>query len=324
MRKRILLIAPEFFNYHKLIMAGLKEMGWEVVFISDRPPVSSLAKIGIRKARFLFEPFLNSYYQAKLSKLGRFERVLIIKGEGVTVETLKKIREFNCESKITLYLWDGIQNVPGAVDLSQAVDDVFTFDTKDALKYGFKLQPLFFVRNTVPLVSELEAKWPISFVGSVHSDRLKVVSRFREGLKSPEVMFVFIYFPSRLQFWFRKIFDPCFHKFSKQEVSLKSLDKETIESIFTSSKAVLDVQHPRQMGLTMRTIESLALGKKLITTNQTITEYPFYDPANILVIDRKNPVMPDDFLTTPMAPEKIVMMQNYEVKDWIRNILSIS
>lgn len=324
MKKRILLIAPEFFNYHKLIMAGLEELGWEVVLIPDRPPVSSLKKIGIRKARFLFEFSLNSFYEEKLKKVGRFDRVLIIKGECITLKTLRRIREFHCDSKITLYLWDGINNVPGGFALSQAVDDVFSFDTRDARKYGFGLLPLFYTKNKGLSNSSGEEQWLVSFVGSIHSDRLKVISRVRSCLKRPDSMFVFVYFPSRILYWFRRFFDSSFRKFSDGELSLSSISKAKVEEVFARSRAVLDIQHPKQTGLTMRTIEGLSVGKKLITTNGTIVEYPFYDPANILVVDRNNPVIPEGFFTTPVDTDKVAMMESYELHNWIRKVLSIS
>ncbi|MGE4514729.1 MAG: hypothetical protein AB7E26_13095, partial [Chryseobacterium sp.] len=52
---------------------------------------------------------------------------------------------------------------------------------------------------------------------------------------------------------------------------------------------------PFQNGLTIRTFEVLASGKKLITTNSDITNYPFYSPENILVIDRENIQMNPEF-----------------------------
>ena len=49
----------------------------------------------------------------------------------------------------------------------------------------------------------------------------------------------------------------------------------------------------------MRTIEiALGMRKKSITTNLDIKEYDFYDKNNILIIDRKNPIINKEFLET--------------------------
>jgi len=47
--------------------------------------------------------------------------------------------------------------------------------------------------------------------------------------------------------------------------------------VISKSKAVIDIEHPDQKGLTMRTMEMLGT------------------PENICIIDRKNPEVPQDF-----------------------------
>ena len=59
--------------------------------------------------------------------------------------------------------------------------------------------------------------------------------------------------------------------------------------VVRSSRAVLDIQHFKQTGLTMRTLETLGAGKKLITTNPDVKEYDFYDEGRVMTIDRANP-----------------------------------
>lgn len=320
MKKRILLIAPDFFNYYKVICSSLESDGWEVAYLSDRPPVGSLAKIGIRKARFLFHGFLNSYYRQKLQAMGRFDRILIIKGEGITPKSLALLREINGTAKITLYLWDGIKNVPGGERLSRLVDDVYTFDPEDAKAFGFKLQPLFYVNNEQKTTLSAAPRYLISFVGSIHSDRLQVISRVRKVVPA-DGMFVFVYFPSKLLYYFRKFFDFSFGAFSASELSLTSISKNAVEDVFRFSYAVLDIQHPKQTGLTMRTMETLALGKKLVTTNPTVVQYPFYSPKNICVVDRMNPVIPASFFEEGVDESSVQAVQDYELRKWTQRVV---
>lgn len=324
MTKRILLIAPEFFNYYATLKSTLESMGYEVAYLADRPPVSSLMKVLLRKFRFLFHGLLLKFYSGQLSGLGLFDKVLIIKGESITPDILQIIRQNHCAKDITLYFWDSVKNIPGAVNLSRLADHVFTFDPHDAQKYGFTLQPLFYKEFAVSSEgSQAAVKWPVSFLGSIHGDRLKVVRDFRKKLAAPEKMYVFIYFPSRLIYYFRKLFDPAFYAFSSSELSLSSVKKTTVDDVFKSSIAVLDIQHPAQTGLTMRTIETLSLGKKLITTNDSIRSYPFYDPANILVIDRKLPAVSEDFFTSPVRRDKVELVKKYEVRQWLTDVLRL-
>ena len=80
------------------------------------------------------------------------------------------------------------------------------------------------------------------------------------------------------------------------EFMFATLPISAVNDIFMSSRAVLDVTHPRQCGLTMRTLETLGASKKLVTTNTAVRGYDFYDPTNIAVIDRRSPIIDPDFL----------------------------
>lgn len=70
----------------------------------------------------------------------------------------------------------------------------------------------------------------------------------------------------------------------------------------------------------MRTIETHGMRKKLITTNQNIKNYDFYDENNILIVDRKNPVIPYAFVESKykMLPENIY--DKYSLTYWIKTI----
>ncbi len=314
MKRRLLLIAPEFFDYYKRISQTLEDEGWEVVFLCDRPPVNSLFKIGIRKFRFLLEGYLNSYYRKKLKKLGPFDQVLIIRGESITPDSFALLRAYNCP--IHLYFWDSVKNVPGALKLSQLCDKVFSFDSVDAKKYSFELLPLFYTASPCE-ASSIEYDW--SFVGSDHSDRMRIIQKIRN--QHPQRNFVFVYFPSSLIYIYRFFFERSFFSFKKNELGFKPFQKPLTQRIFNSSVAILDIQHPQNSGLTIRTMEVLSLGKKLITTNAAIKEYPFYNEKNICIIDRKIPRIPDEFFKTPSDPAVLNIMKDYEIKNWVRQVL---
>ncbi|MEK5777604.1 lipopolysaccharide biosynthesis protein, partial [Acinetobacter nosocomialis] len=67
-----------------------------------------------------------------------------------------------------------------------------------------------------------------------------------------------------------------------------------IVELYAKSNIILDISHPGQSGLTMRTFEAIGAGKKLITTNTNIKEYPFYNANNIFIISRDELVLEKD------------------------------
>ena len=62
--------------------------------------------------------------------------------------------------------------------------------------------------------------------------------------------------------------------------------KEYID-IISSSKVVVDMPYEGQTGLTMRTVESLAMGTRLITTNNSIAQYKDISPNSYLIINNQ-------------------------------------
>jgi len=73
----------------------------------------------------------------------------------------------------------------------------------------------------------------------------------------------------------------------------------------------------------MRTIEALGAGKKLITTNPAVAVHDFYDPQNIVVIERGRPLsVPDGFFTAPYAEVTEQVYKRYSLGGWINDVLS--
>ena len=87
---------------------------------------------------------------------------------------------------------------------------------------------------------------------------------------------------------------------------------------------MLDIQHPNQTGLTMRTIEMIGLNKKIITTNSSITEYDFYSPNNVLVIDRENVEIDLAFFETQYEKLEDNIYYNYSLSKWVLDSLGVT
>jgi hypothetical protein len=100
------------------------------------------------------------------------------------------------------------------------------------------------------------------------------------------------------------------------------LDYHQYQRISDVSKAIIDIEHPKQKGLTIRTFEVLGKEIKLITTNKNIIEYDFYNEANISVIDRNNPVIDDNFLNKPYQPLSPKLYYKYSIDGWLEDIFA--
>ena len=121
---------------------------------------------------------------------------------------------------------------------------------------------------------------------------------------------------------FYKITKPEFRDAPKNTFSFDKMSAKDISKIVDESRIILDVQHPKQTGLTMRTIEMVGMNKKLITTNESIKKYDFYNTNNIAVVNRKNVEISAEFLNAPYEPLSPELYEKYSLKNWIFEVLS--
>ena len=102
------------------------------------------------------------------------------------------------------------------------------------------------------------------------------------------------------------------------------MPSDQLTATLKQSKAVVDIQHPKQTGLTMRTIEMLGANKKIITTNSDIKHYDFYHPNNICIVKRNNVVVPTEFMTTPFVLVDERIKERYSINYFVLDILGLT
>lgn len=324
--KNVLFIAPSFFGYEHDITAELKKLGAKVDYFDERPFSSSAAKISNRlNFKFFIKKNIDDYYNDILekSKNKQYDYLLIISPETMEASFINAIKATNINIQSILYMWDSLRNKSNAKKVLTCFDKIYSFDKTD-LNSGFssdiQFLPLFYNNDfKFDLTNETsKASYAASFIGTVHSDRVKLVKKVINQLdKDGYKTFTFFYCPSKLLFVLKKLFTNEFNFISFSEVSFTPMTKKQMRDIFISSNAVIDIQHPDQSGLTMRTIEMLGLNKKLITTNGHIREYDFYCVDNHLIIDRNNPLIDASFLTVSYHRHPQEIYEKYSLSSWL-------
>jgi len=325
----ILLISPHFFDYEKSIMETIRALGGEVEYIDERPANTFLTKGLIRLNAGLLKNRIRDYYRASLARLGKdrkFSRVLVISPEAIDAGILHLIKNAYPGAEMILYMWDSIRNKTGSrnEELLPFFDRVLSFDRDDCTAIaGMRFRPLFF-RNEFASLADAgtEVSHDISFIGSIHSDRYSVCSAVgKRAMAMGLNCFFYLYLSDKKLFWIYKMSNRAMRGSRLQEFSFTPLPYEKVVDVIARSRCVLDIQHPQQNGLTMRTIETLGARRKLLSTNRSISDYDFYDPANILCIDREAPDFPFDFIMTPYKATSREVYEEYSVCGWLSDIL---
>ena len=321
--KTILFFSVQTFNLEKEIISKLESFQAKVSYYDERPSNSNFTKGIIRLKRSVYKKKIDKYYQTILNDTNEqhFDYLFVNRGEVVPAFFLEEFKMNHPNTICIFFTWDSFSNHSHPTKILQYFDKKFTFDPDDAVKFGLNFRPLFFLDSYKDLknVSNLEIKYDLLFLGTAHSDRYKI-SRFvvkwcdENRLNS----FCYYFIHSRLVYFYKKLFDKTFLLFDYKKLSFISLKTDQILELYKSSNVILDINHPGQKGLTMRTFESIGARKKMITTNSEIKKYLFYNPNNIYVIDRHNVNLDKKFFETKYEEVNIDLYERTSIEGWLQ------
>ncbi|MEG2567548.1 MAG: hypothetical protein RSA84_15220 [Acinetobacter sp.] len=323
--KKVLYIAPRFFGYESEIRDELTKRGAHVDFLLDRPFDTPLLKAVTRVSRKLIIGAADRFYETQLEGLkGQdYDYVFVINGQTLSSVTLERWHRYFPRAIFVLYMWDSFGNRRWAVDNLNYFDVKFTFDREDAKEYGINFRPLFFSIG-FETASQAAIEWDISFIGTAHTDRYDIASKVAAALGDNFKTHWYLFLQASWVYWLYKFTNRSFREAKFADFKFSPLTKSDVQSIFNASGCILDIEHPKQTGLTMRTLETLGARKKLVTTNKSVLEYDFFDERNICLVDRLAPSIPSDFLTTPYRDIDVSIYNSYRLEGWMDEIFQVA
>ncbi len=318
--KTILLITPLLFHYHERIKDELENRGAKVIFFPDQPQGALTAL-----KRKLSSKVSKKYYNNLLDQIKEieFDYFFLINGKGITREFIKSLKNQNKQIKLITYQWDSIarsnkeikSNFLYFIDL---FDKCFSFDYQDSSEVErLEYLPTF---HTIDQNIDREKIRSIDFlmVASYTDERYEFIKRRVSERDNMNLNFHFhLYIPwhhyARNLFLKGKFMNPGYLKFH-------TLSKEKLDELYLNSKATIDIQYIGQTGFTMRVMEGLAFGCKIITTNKKITKERFYRSDEILVFETPFfwEYVEKNYINGKTKPNKL--MNDLHIKKWIERI----
>lgn len=327
--KKILVISPKFYSYRETIVDQILKNGHEVHSFDERPSNTASMKILLRlNLNNLVKNKIEKHYEKILSNISanQYDLILFINVEVLDKKILNKMREIAPNSEFVLYMWDSAKNKPNFPKLVSLFDRAYSFDCVDAEKYdALMFQPLFYSDEFEGEVSNTNVTYDISFVGAGHSDRCKILNEIKkQSAKLDLKLKYYIFFQSKIIYFLQILKGINIIHNLKGECHFKSISFKEINKIYNESQVVIDISHSKQTGLTMRTIESLGLNQKLITTNKNVSGYNFFDEKMIYILDRDNLQLPslDFFSNQHSYDEKI--RKEYSLSSWLGVVIGSS
>ncbi|MCW2476625.1 MULTISPECIES: hypothetical protein [unclassified Symbiopectobacterium] len=314
-------------NYEKLMIKNLESHG--VTEIKNIMKHFTRNNIRLKKANVNNWLFVKIHIFLKLRKVKKDD--LIICNGYSFLGFLDIIKALPCKKALVIrdtiiHLERGMKEnkkwLPSDGDITQEIDShfdkVYSFDPSDCKKYDFIYLKQFlpFTSQDIDTILKTSIKSKLSekscfFIGEYRPDREKSLQDL---------------FP-----YFKHLnYTPDFYLFDKHNKSTnypffcknQSLDyKENIQRVIASD-VVIEINHPGQDGLTLRTIEALAFNKKIITNNIKVMQYDFYTDDRFFILGYNDIDSLHSFLERPLAPVDIELIKEYTADGMLNRLVS--
>ena len=314
--KNILFIGTNFYYYEKVIINQFEIRGAKVFYFSS--VINTLIKKLL--VRLSLKKMLDYYVAKVVSKNIEqsptdIDYIFVIKGENLRESHFKQLGARYPGIPKILYLWDSLDNLRNAELLFNQFDSILTFDRKDAEKYDLIFRPLFYRNKTH---SDVNAEYDISFVGGAHSIRYNVVSQLKSLLDKNGIKYKIVLVAGKFDYYKRLLNREIKYRDRKLFVKHKISYEEYI-SIGLKSNVIFDIPDPSQTGLTIRSIETLGLGRKLLTTNLDIRNYGFPN-SFFCIFDPMRPELSMQFIKNHDMEQFDI--SHYSIESFVHDIIS--
>ena len=337
MRQRVLLLDPPFMDICKDIISSLKAMDYDVVWVADgsipNNPYNKMSRNRHKRTIEEYQKEVNVFWNDafKTEKFAKpFDFFLAIDGFMVTPELFERLIRQNPKIRKVLFLYDRVEGNYELDMFFKYYDDVYSFEIHDCKHYGLHHLPIYWN----PAANDEEVVYDISGMASFKwgsryemYKRLKTLAR-QNGLTECIKLY---HRPIRNRFTYSAKYLTCkilgrnFLSLSdlKDDIfTFKILSSTEFRKNILQSKAVLDTHNNFQDGLTARFMWALGCGRKIVTTNKSVVQYPFYDPAQIYLIDDTNVDGVVDFIKAEysMSQSMRQLIEPYRIDNWIRQM----
>ena len=232
--------------------------------------------------------------------------VLTIKGDFIDPKYLKEIKKYTNVS--VGFFNDSYAKCPKIKNVLNCFDEVYSFEKNDCKKFNLKFATNWIYKQSNK--NEIHNHSYDVFNISSKDRRYPIILNIAKNLLKNNIKSKILIHDKK-----NKTNDDGI------EVITNKLSLNEVYQLIDKSRALLDINRPKQNGLTFRVFESLGTNKKLITTNSDIINYDFYDERNILIIDEKNPEIPSSFFKNAYVEVPNEVYKKYTIAGWIENVI---
>lgn len=313
---KITLISLDNWGFNQHIANAMTEKGHTVQHINFDAFSYKYPNVLYKVYNFLLKAFVRKnlkhiYYGKEILKrletFGKQDIIITMKGDFIASESIKDFKKYT--DKSIAFFNDNIRRYPNIANVMPHFDEVYSFEKDDCKKYNLKFKTNFIYKQEPNTNTSFNYQL---FNISSKDRRSSTILKIAKQLKEKGIASKIIIFDKK-----HTIKDNGFVDLIRKPINLNEVNE-----YIKNSKVLLDIHRDKQDGLSFRVFESLGLHKKLITTNQDIKSYDFYNPNNIMVIDADHLTIDASFFETPYEEIPSEILDKYLIYNWFEEFFN--
>ncbi|MBE9463123.1 hypothetical protein ACFP1I_27570 [Dyadobacter subterraneus] len=314
--KKILLIGVKFYHFTHEVIAKMKHYGADVTFFYERDTSLKFAFAKTFNSDYA-DKLQENHYQNVLAKVKdtKFDYLLVIRGYMMEPWFVKEIKNSNPGIKTIMYQWDSYSNWECDYrHMISSFDVVKTFDPRDAEELNLPYVPTFSSDEYSNLPEE-KPKYDIFYSGGFTYPRYDFLKQIINYSKDNNLK-LYSHLAISMKSYLREIAGG--NKIDPSLLSFKNLNKEEYLKVFIASNVIIDYTKDNQAGITMRTLDTLMAGKKILTNNTFVSQEPGFRPDQVQFFNPKEFAADQEFVKKEVYFPKL----DYSIDKFLANIFN--
>ena len=108
-------------------------------------------------------------------------------------------------------------------------------------------------------------------------------------------------------------------------VTHSTMSPDLFRQYILNAYVIIDTSNPGQVGLTARFMWALGAGKKIVTNNESVIGYSFYNNKQFFVLGKDRDEDLESFLSDRggiMEESYKVIIDQWRIDNWVKNLLN--
>lgn len=309
--KKTLIIKPSINDFEKYYSDKMKKLDVDVydylkpTINYENTHIKILFKIIRRIDKYL--PIYSLFFDKWWKQIYTYDRIIVF-DYFANPQILRRIKIKHKEVDLILWLWN---TAPNNIEELKKYATVFCFDHVSCEKWKLRYNTQFYFSIPEKKYSvKVNDPIDIYFIGA-DKGRLKQLLSLSSEFENMGLKYKF------------EILSDSKESYNNSIVILK--EPESYQKIIDNignAKCILEIVKEGQDGITLRALEALFFGKKLITNDKKIVDYNFYDKNNIFILNVDDTKHLFEFLKTPYKIIDKEVKEQYTYECWLNRMHS--